>query len=642
MSSSLFRIAATRWTSSPTTRSLISARRSLFGGSSSLLKPSTQLVLKESMKYRTFAVQNIHQIFVSPSRIVKRSYFVLPSSWQQLTTHTIESIKYYLFGKTSKDTTSSKRLFLLTSEWAVQKYHNANAKLVAAWSLKKKRSISRKQSRLRMVRDNYKLYNRRARRAIKDRYARTASSVLASMPTLSPTNVIISRRAKKLFHKLIKEGYQSASTIRELKKVSWNSPGFMKRLKVVELTDTNDYCKFDAQGFPLVSYAPEASAKRFISPWSASACEHEPLSKFAKWQYHRHFGCPDRFPKNLADFYARTEPYMSVIPTTTNVESGLPSIHFTWIGHSTCLAQMHGFSILTDPVFSQVIGPMAPLFGDKRYVPPSHNADDLPLQPENLGVIDVVCISHDHYDHLDYSSIYQLVQSDTVAVRKWCVPLGTKKWFLDNFGKEDEARKYIEEDDVIEMSWWEEFIIHKGSDKQLKVTCAPSQHWCARTPFDRNARLWASWAFQSTTDSQERLAFYFGGDTGIPDNGFPLFSQIGNRLGPFDLSALPVGAYKPDNFIGDSHIGPAEASQIAHQLHTKQSVAIHWGTFPMGDEPFYEPAKLLRSLAKNNDFLLLRQGQSIVNTPDDVVREKVVNPKPLNTLLIEYENVKAA
>jgi N-acyl-phosphatidylethanolamine-hydrolysing phospholipase D len=625
--------------------------------------------------------------FSSPHQnLARRPYLVLPSNFRELASQTADAIKYYFLGWNEKATesTSSKRLLLLTSnlqQRAALNYKRANSNLERAFARggtaspsvssiatpKRHKYRAKGRRAYKMVRENYVHYNRKARCALKDRYARTATSILSSFsqsrssaPSTEVTSkFILTRRAKRLFRRFLANG-NTTYCMSEFRKMLRNSPDLMQRLRqgnmsgarLVELTDVNDHCKFDSQGFPLVSYALQEEATsdtepappaRFINPWSASSCEHEPLSKYAKWRWHRLANCPDIAPKDHGHYLARTKPYMSKLSTKDlpfPIDSNTDRVGFTWIGHSTCLVQMHGFAILTDPVFSNVVGPLAPLQGDTRYVQPSHTVDELgdsqkgPLRAHN-GIIDMVCISHDHYDHLDYSSIYQLVQSDKVLVKKWCVPLGTKKWLLDNFGNDGNSNndgKYIHEEDILDMSWWDDHTVtntdlERGVQKQLKVTCAPSQHWCARTPFDRNTRLWASFAFEASEEFKDgwysreerspknRLAFYFGGDTGVPENDFPLFSQIGDRLGPFDLSALPIGAYLPDKYIGDSHVGPEETSQIADELRSRQNVAIHWGTFPMGDEPFYEPAKLLRSVTAESPeekFIVVRQGESFM------------------------------
>jgi len=145
----------------------------------------------------------------------------------------------------------------------------------------------------------------------------------------------------------------------------------------------------------------------------------------------------------------------------------------------------------------------------------------------------------------------------------------------------------------------------------MVVTCAPSQHWCSRNPFDRNQRLWCSWAVHATAATNptpssisaltskthsskptQKFSFYFAGDTGYPRT-FPLHRQIGDRLGPFDLAAIPIGAYKPRWFMWDSHCDPYEAVKIHRDVRATRSVALHWGTFPLADEPFLEPPRLL-------------------------------------------------
>jgi N-acyl-phosphatidylethanolamine-hydrolysing phospholipase D len=230
----------------------------------------------------------------------------------------------------------------------------------------------------------------------------------------------------------------------------------------------------------------------------------------------------------------------------------------------------------------------------------------------------------------DGKSINDLVKSSTVHVKKWCVPLGMKKWLLDNFGQQANYHQGINEKDIYEMEWWDELAFDKSEpvsnnrNTTVKVTCAPSQHWCCRTPFDRDIRLWCSWAVETIStpesrSSSNRLAFYFAGDTGVPRNGFPLHKQIGTRLGPFDLAALPIGAYLPRDFIGDSHINPMEARQLHLDLHATYSLAIHWGTFALGDEPFYEPPCLLRecfdssTVDGKDPFFVVRQGGYVLS-----------------------------
>jgi len=223
---------------------------------------------------------------------------------------------------------------------------------------------------------------------------------------------------------------------------------------------------------------------------------------------------------------------------------------------------------------------------------------------------------------LDYWTILELI--DSSKIQFWIVPLGIKSWLMDKCGCSPE--------DIIELEWWEgvrisklskhtsktkifpkvEGLVHAfGSPKksgqrqasfgmqqkrrhenELLVTCAPAQHWCSRTPLDRNRRLWCSFAVHATPSQSKSHSFYFAGDTGLPPE-FPLHHQIGDRLGPFDLSAIPIGAYKPEWFMRESHCSPAEAVRIHQALRSRRSVAIHFDTFDLADEPTEEPPRLL-------------------------------------------------
>ncbi|ACI64137.1 predicted protein, partial [Thalassiosira pseudonana CCMP1335] len=269
----------------------------------------------------------------------------------------------------------------------------------------------------------------------------------------------------------------------------------------------------------------------------------------------------------------------------TNNQHSQETIQLTWIGHSTTIVHLPGnFIILTDPHFSNYAGPK------RRNDPPAMGVADLP------DMIDCVLISHDHMDHLDYWSILELIDSN--KVKFWVVPLGIKSWLMDRAG--------VSPEDIVELEWWEGEQQCKRGDSnkhELVITCAPAQHWCSRSPFDRNRRLWCSWAvratpsaaksIETTTHSQPRShSFYFAGDTGLPPE-FPLHHQIGDRLGPFDLAAIPIGAYEPNWFMRESHCNPAEAVKIHQAVRARRSVAIHFDTFDLADEPREEPPQLL-------------------------------------------------
>jgi N-acyl-phosphatidylethanolamine-hydrolysing phospholipase D len=242
-----------------------------------------------------------------------------------------------------------------------------------------------------------------------------------------------------------------------------------------------------------------------------------------------------------------------------------PSTTITWVGHATLLIQVDGLSVLTDPQWSDRAGPTSWL-GPKRLGPPG-------LAFEALPRIDVVVISHDHYDHLDLPTVKRLAAThDPLFV----VPLGLKQWFADN------GLTRVEE-----LDWWQERE-HGG----VRFVCVPAQHFSQRSFWDANRRLWASWAILGR---DRRL--YFAGDTGY----FAGFKEAGRRLGPFDLAALPIGAYVPAEIMKWVHLTPEESVQAFVDLGARTMVAMHWGTFDLADEPLGEPPiRMIAEIQRRN------------------------------------------
>jgi N-acyl-phosphatidylethanolamine-hydrolysing phospholipase D len=230
-----------------------------------------------------------------------------------------------------------------------------------------------------------------------------------------------------------------------------------------------------------------------------------------------------------------------------------PPRSITWIGHATVLVQVDGLSVLTDPNWSNRAGPTS-WIGARRLSPPGLAFEDLPP-------IDVVTVSHDHYDHLDLPTVKRLAATHAPL---FLVPLGMKAWFVDN------GMSRVEE-----LDWWQEHE-HRG----VRFVCTPTQHFAQRTLWDANERLWASWA----VIGRERR-FYHAGDTGY----FSGFREIGRRLGPFDVAALPIGAYVPSYIMKWVHTTPEEAVQAFVDLDARTMLAMHWGTFDLADEPLDEP-----------------------------------------------------
>ncbi|MGH7333559.1 MAG: MBL fold metallo-hydrolase [Candidatus Rokuibacteriota bacterium] len=234
----------------------------------------------------------------------------------------------------------------------------------------------------------------------------------------------------------------------------------------------------------------------------------------------------------------------------------------TWVGHSTLLVQLDGVNLLTDPQWSERASPVG-FAGPRRLVPPG-----IPF--EALPPIHLVVISHDHFDHLDRSTVERLAATHRP---RFFVPLGMKAWFLQSGITQ-----------VEELDWWENRV-----ERGLSITCVPVQHWGQRSPWDLNRRLWAGWAVAG-----QSRRFFFAGDTAY----YEAFKEIGDRLGPFDLTAVAIGAYLPQRMMKSTHTTPEESLRIFADVRGARFVAIHWGTFDLGDEPIDEPPRRLMAAAQ--------------------------------------------
>ena len=241
----------------------------------------------------------------------------------------------------------------------------------------------------------------------------------------------------------------------------------------------------------------------------------------------------------------------------------------TWIGHASFLIQIDGINIITDPHLTKRASPVV-FAGPSRTTPPGLNIEDLPE-------IDVIVISHNHYDHLDYQTILKIIRKQIKNQPLVLVPLKLKK-LLESFG----ARN------VKELGWWD-----TTSFNNLNIHAVPVQHWSNRS-FNTNKTLWCGWVFEN-----EDFKSIFVGDTGYSKD----FSTIQQKFGPMDLSMIPIGAYAPRWFMKDHHCNVEEAIQIHKDLKSKKSIAMHWGTFQLTDEPMDEPVKLLKKLTIENNFL---------------------------------------
>ena len=228
----------------------------------------------------------------------------------------------------------------------------------------------------------------------------------------------------------------------------------------------------------------------------------------------------------------------------------------TWVGHATLLVEMEGVRFLTDPMWSQRASPLS-WMGPKRLVEPGVALDALPE-------IDFVVVSHNHFDHLDLPTLERLAARNTRT--RFIVPAGNGDLLRDSGI-----------DRVTELDWSESLRVG-----DVEVHCLPAQHWSKRSLTDDLTALWSSWAVVGPT-----RRFYFAGDTGY----FSGFEAIGKAFGPFDLAAMPVGAYEPVEMMRPSHMDPEEAYQAARDVGARQALAIHFGTFDLADEPLDEPPR---------------------------------------------------
>jgi L-ascorbate metabolism protein UlaG (beta-lactamase superfamily) len=263
------------------------------------------------------------------------------------------------------------------------------------------------------------------------------------------------------------------------------------------------------------------------------------------------------------------EPLPSVNPLdtwTTQPQSGL---RVTWLGHSTTLMEIDGVRILTDPVWGPRASPSA-LVGPKRFQP-------VPVSLREMPPVDVVIVSHDHYDHLDYPTIRALAKTNVPFVTSLGVGAHLEYWG-------------VPPERITELDWWES---HTLPQTGIVLTAAPSQHFSGRGLKDRNATLWSSFAVRSP-----KRAVFFSGDTGLTTE----YRSIRQRLGPFDLVMLEIGAFHPA--WGDIHLGPENALK-AHAMLGGVFMPVHWGTFSLAMHAWDQPAERVLELAPRSGVQLL-------------------------------------
>ncbi len=240
----------------------------------------------------------------------------------------------------------------------------------------------------------------------------------------------------------------------------------------------------------------------------------------------------------------------------------------TWLGHASFLIKTSDVTILTDPFLSEFASPVS-WAGPRRFV-------DSPIPINKLPSIDIVIVSHSHYDHLDDKTVSNLKNKDNIHV---VVPLGLKSFFTE--------RGYRK---VTELDWGQSVSI-----EDVELTAQPSVHDSARSTSDHNETLWVSWVIESS-----KMRIIFIGDTGYSGT---IFNHIGDKYGSFDYAILPIGAYEPRELMWMSHTTPEEAVLIGRDIHANTLIASHWGTVSsLSDEPPFEPPKRFRTEGLKKGF----------------------------------------
>ncbi len=302
--------------------------------------------------------------------------------------------------------------------------------------------------------------------------------------------------------------------------------------------------------------------------------DNSPKASFLKWQWAR-----------LTTKDPEPPPFNPVIVKTDleYLKNNRTDKTFTWIGHASALLQVDGVNILIDPVFSDRVSPVS-FMGPKRIVP-------VPFKESDLPPVDVIVISHAHYDHLDLPSLRNLMKLGQ-GKTKFLVGLGDKK--------------LLESEDITnvqEFDWWEGIKFNN-----VELTFTPAQHWTQRILLQSNKTLWGGWHVKAGAWS-----FHYTGDTGYSKD----FQDIRAKFGPVDVAMIPIGAYEPRWFMKQQHVNPEEALMIHNDLGSKISIGVHWGTFKLADEALGQPPmdleKARRKMGVSAEaFRVLNHGETLM------------------------------
>ena len=313
-----------------------------------------------------------------------------------------------------------------------------------------------------------------------------------------------------------------------------------------------------------------------------------------------------------------TPPTVPVVTPTFRAAGEGGQLRATWLGHACYYVEFpSGLRVLFDPVFEDCCTPFR-MKSFQRFTP-------VPCEIEDLPAVDLVVISHNHYDHLSYPTMKRIRKAFPQA--HFFAPLGNRQWFL----KSD-----VPEGLITELDWWDTRDVKlqanfqdnpdkagavsvsesENASKQGDITALvgalPCQHVSARGPFDKCKTLWASWSVESGG-----AKVYFAGDTGyraVPestpegDDGYgpeyahlpvcPAFKQIGTHRGPFDLGLIPIGAYEPRWVMSPMHANPEDSANIFIETRCKKALGMHWGTWVLTEEDVMEPPRKLKEALK--------------------------------------------
>lgn len=315
-------------------------------------------------------------------------------------------------------------------------------------------------------------------------------------------------------------------------------------------------------------------------PYRGATSDHFDGKKFVNPGNVTAKGFPDLFKfllgRDQGPWTKNYETYVGKKPKSP--EKG--QVKLTFVNHSTFLIQWEKFNILTDPVWSDRCSPFT-FVGPQRMRPPGIRFEDLPK-------IDLVLLSHNHYDHLDISTVLKLEDKFEPT---FIVPLGVASYLRKN-----------DVSNIIELDWWEK------TDQKLHITAVPSQHFSGRGFYDRDKSLWCGYVLE-----HQGKKVYFAGDSGYGS----FFKEIGKKLGPMDISMIPIGAYLPQWFMSPIHVSPQESIKIHQDVKSKQSIAMHFGTFPLADDGMGRAEKdlmatLKKSKISQEKFMIPDEGIPII------------------------------